>query len=59
MPQLSQPQLSRRGFLAATLAIGASRAVPIALKARKPRVILELVYDKALGMMRAVERIVR
>lgn len=53
------PQLTRRGFMAATLATGASRAVPIAIKARKPRVILELVYDKALGMMRAVERIVR
>ena len=53
------PQFSRRGFMAATLATGANRAVPIALRAKKPRVVLELVYDKALGMMRAVERIVR
>ncbi|PTX56731.1 hypothetical protein C8N43_1393 [Litoreibacter ponti] len=53
------PQLSRRGFIAATLATGALRAVPVALKARKPRVILELVYDRGLGMMRAVERVVR
>ena len=53
------PQLTRRGFMAATLATGASRVAPIALNARKPRVILELVYDKALGMMRAVERVVR
>ncbi|WP_394196095.1 Tat pathway signal protein [Litoreibacter albidus] len=53
------PQFSRRGFMAATLATGASRAVPTALRAKKPRVVLELVYDKALGMMRAVERIVR
>ncbi|WP_298257444.1 Tat pathway signal protein [uncultured Litoreibacter sp.] len=52
-------QLTRRGFMAATLATGASRAVPVAIQARKPRVILELVYDKALGMMRAVERVVR
>lgn len=53
------PKLTRRGFMAAALATGASRAVPIAIKGRKPRVILELVYDKALGMMRAVERVVR
>lgn len=53
------PQLTRRGFMAATLASGAARVVPIALKARKPRVILELIYDKGLGMLRAVERVVR
>jgi len=55
----TMPPFPRRGFLAATLATGAVRAVPIAVKARKPRVILELVYDKGMGMMRAVERVVR
>lgn len=52
-------QLTRRGFMAATLATGAVRAIPVTLRSRKPRVILELVYDKGLGMMRAVERVVR
>lgn len=45
--------------MAATLATGAVRAVPITIKARKPRIILELVYDKGMGMMRAIERVVR
>lgn len=50
-------ELSRRGFLAAT---GAAAVVRIAPTISKPggRRILTLVYDKALGMMRAVERVV-
>lgn len=51
--------LSRRGFLAASAGAVAVRAVPIASKAPKARVVLKLVYDKSLGAMRAVERIVR
>lgn len=50
-------ELSRRGFLAAT---GAAAVVRVAPTVARPggRRILTLVYDKALGMMRAVERIV-
>jgi hypothetical protein len=50
-------ELSRRGFLAATSATAFVRVAP---KVARPgnRRILTLVYDKALGMMRAVERVV-
>ena len=50
-------ELSRRGFLAAT---GVAAVVRVAPTVARPggRRILTLVYDKALGMMRAVERIV-
>lgn len=51
-------QLTRRGFIAATLAAGAVRAVPgIATRTGGKRV-LTLVYDKALGAMRAVDKLV-
>lgn len=50
--------LTRRGFIAATLATGAVRSLPLAPQALKSRRILTLVYDKSLGMMRAVERVV-
>ncbi|MDJ0820766.1 MAG: Tat pathway signal protein [Paracoccaceae bacterium] len=50
------PNLSRRGFLAATLAAGSLRGVPrIALREKR---VLTLVYDKALGAMRAIDRVV-
>ncbi|MEJ6399447.1 Tat pathway signal protein [Yoonia sp. 208BN28-4] len=49
--------LSRRGFLATGAAAAGMRAVPQAAKPNGRR-ILTLVYDKALGMMRAVERVV-
>lgn len=52
------PNLSRRGFIAATLAAGAVRAVPAIATKTGGRRILTLVYDKSLGMMRAVERLV-
>ena len=50
------PNLSRRGFIAATLAAGAVRAVPAVSTRIGGLRILTLVYDKSLGMMRAVER---
>lgn len=50
-------QLNRRGFLAGTGAVVVARAVPVVAKSQGRR-ILTLVYDKALGMMRAVERVV-
>lgn len=52
-------KLSRRGFIAATLAAGSLRTIPqIAAKSGGGRRILTLVYDKAAGAMRAVERLV-
>ncbi len=49
---------TRRGFLVTTAAtLGARAAVPFA-KSGGGRRILTLVYDKSLGMMRAVEKIV-
>ena len=50
--------LSRRGFIAATMATGMVRALPSIATRTSGRRILTLVYDKSLGMMRAVERIV-
>ncbi len=52
------PNFTRRGFIAATLATGAVRAVPAITARTGGRRILTLVYDKSLGMMRAVERVV-
>jgi hypothetical protein len=52
------PDLSRRGFLAVTAAAGAARALPPLVLRGRPRRILKLVYDKALGAMRAVDRLV-
>jgi hypothetical protein len=51
-------KLSRRGFLVSTGAAVALRAVPTVASRTGGRRILTLVYDKALGMMRAVERVV-
>jgi len=52
------PNLSRRGFIATALAAGSVRAVPTIATRTGGRRILTLVYDKSLGMMRAVERLV-
>jgi len=53
--------LTRRRFLVAAAAAGAVRAAPAGL-ARLPvapaKRVLELVYDRALGAMRAVDRVV-
>lgn len=52
------PKLTRRGFLATTTAaLGVRSAAPLA-RTGSGRRILTLVYDKSLGMMRAVERLV-
>ncbi len=50
------PNLSRRGFIAATLAAGVVRTVPTLATRAGGRRILTLVYDKSLGMMRAIDR---
>ncbi|SFR45679.1 Tat (twin-arginine translocation) pathway signal sequence [Yoonia tamlensis] len=51
-------KLSRRGFLASTGAAVAARALPQIASKTGGRRVLTLVYDKGLGMMRAVERVV-
>jgi len=51
-------KLTRRGFIASTLAVGAIKTVPHITTKVGGRRILTLVYDKSLGMMRAVEKIV-
>lgn len=52
------PNLNRRAFLAATASGVAVKALPkLATKASGKR-ILTLVYDKSLGMMRAIDRVV-
>ncbi|MGJ8623970.1 MAG: Tat pathway signal protein [Yoonia sp.] len=51
-------KLNRRGFLVGSGAVLTTRAIPqIAAKAPTRR-ILTLAYDKSLGMMRAIERVV-
>lgn len=52
--------LTRRGFLATSVAAGSMRLLPGAVTRAGGggRVVLKLVYDKSLGMMRAIERIV-
>lgn len=51
-------KLSRRSFLVSTAAAGTVRALPTFATRTGGRRILTLVYDKSLGMMRAVERLV-
>jgi len=50
--------ISRRGFLASGAAAVTVRAVPTIAAKPQGRRTLTVVYDKTLGMMRAVERVV-
>lgn len=50
--------LTRRGFIATAAAAGAIRVVPTIATKLPARRILTLVYDKSLGMMRAIDRVV-
>ena len=56
------PKMNRRAFLASAAAAGAATRLPqLAVQATKTppmRRVLTLVYDKSLGMMRAVEKII-
>ena len=52
------PSLNRRLFLAATIAGATVRTLP-ALKTAPGKRVLTLVYDKSLGMMRAIDKVVR
>lgn len=51
------PQLNRRTLLASAVAAGAVRTVPMLSKPPARR-ILTLVYDKSVGAMRAIDRVV-
>ena len=50
-------QINRRGFMMSAGAATVARSIPVVTKPSGRR-ILTLVYDKSLGMMRAVERVV-
>ena len=51
-------KLTRRGFLATTGAALSVRGIAPLARTGSGRRILTLVYDKGLGMMRAVEKVV-
>ncbi|MDA5094154.1 Tat pathway signal protein [Aliiroseovarius sp. KMU-50] len=55
-------QMNRRVFLSSVAAAASLRVMPPAAKAlsktQPGKRILELVYDKSMGMMRAVDRLV-
>ena len=51
-------KLTRRGFIATAAAAGALRGVGVTVAKPQMRRILTLVYDKSVGAMRAVERLV-
>jgi hypothetical protein len=51
-------KLTRRGFIASAVAAGAVRTVPQIAAKTGGRRILTLVYDKSLGMMRAIDKLV-
>ena len=53
-----QMTMTRRNFIATALAAGTLRSVPAVTGKIGGRRILTLVYDKSLGMMRAVDRLV-
>lgn len=53
------PHLNRRMFLAVTASGAAARALPPLAARPAGKRILTLVYDKSLGMMRAVDRLVK
>lgn len=51
-------KLTRRGFIGTAAAAGALRSVGVTVAKPPMRRILTLVYDKSVGAMRAVERLV-
>ena len=59
---MQKPTLTRRGFLATCLAAASARALPPVAERVLPQLrqkrILTLVYDKSVGAMRAIDRIV-
>jgi hypothetical protein len=55
---MKTPKLTRRGFIAASMAAAGARFVPVVATKLGGRRILELVVDKATGSLRAVERLI-
>lgn len=50
--------LNRRGFLMAAASASVLKGLPKIASAPGGRRVLTLVYDKSLGMMRAIDRVV-
>lgn len=50
--------LNRRGFLMAAASASVIKGLPKIANAPGGRRVLTLVYDKSLGMMRAIDRVV-
>ena len=53
------PKMNRRLFLAAAASGAAARGLPKLAATPGGKRVLTLVYDKSLGMMRAIDRLVR
>lgn len=53
------PNLNRRMFIAAAASGVAARGLPTLTSKVGGKRVLTLVYDKSLGMMRAIDRVVR
>lgn len=51
--------MNRRVFLAASAAAGASKLLPKVANPTGAKRVLTLVYDRSLGMMRAIDKVVR
>ena len=51
------PKMNRRMFLAATAAGATARTLPPVIARPAGKRVLTLVYDKSLGMMRAIDRV--
>lgn len=58
MPQKTQLNMTRRGVIAAAAASGTVRFLPQAAKSLGGKRVVTLFYDKALGAMRLVDRLV-
>jgi len=59
MPSKHNITLSRRTLLGGAVAAGTVRTLPKTVIKLRPKRVLSLVYDKALGGLRAVDRLVK
>lgn len=55
---MPEPTLTRRTFMATALAAAGARALPPLAARLGQRRVLTLVYDKSIGAMRAIDRLV-
>ena len=53
------PKLNRRAFLAVAASGAVARGLPKLAQAPVGKRVLTLVYDKSIGAMRAIDRVVR